>query len=323
MCTKHTGLLPLLAILLTACSSSEPSPSETTETAEVVAPADPNAGPEYRRIHAALGNSFKEALSEGYGLGAVSAQTSRVLQQRQPLLDELIVTSRIERCDFSTDYTQGLATLMPQLAEMRGMAKLLDADAYRLTAEMQRDAAAERLAAIVRMARHATGEHRTLIEQLVGFALLNLACKTTDALLDRSLMDGAGRQLVARELGKVNPDDPLGGRAALRGERDMIINAIETGAGMDVAHGYAWPLLTDAQKEQGVDDVRAAFSEAEQVWDRPTAVADTRRIQEDLASGKITDHMVAKLTVPDLARYREQADRVARNVRETLARLER
>ncbi|MHC5113775.1 MAG: hypothetical protein ACYTGP_05045 [Planctomycetota bacterium] len=316
---RHLTPLIVVALLLAACGSSEPPPADAPD-AETAAPSGPNAGPEYRRIYSALGAAFDNALSDGYGLGDISPRTAGVLERQQTHLDALAAASRIERCDFGTDYSQGMATLMPYLAEMRQLAKLADADVYRLTQDMQRDVAAERIATIVRLSRHAVGEHRTLLEQLVGMAILSLACQTTDALLERGLMDAAGKEVVAAELRRLDADDPLDARASMRGEGELTISAIETGAGMD-QHGRTWAMITAAQKTEGVEDVRAIFADADAAWDSPTAVADIRRIQDRVTDGEVTEHIVAKLVMPDLSKHREQAARLSTMVRETLDRL--
>ncbi|MCP3902060.1 MAG: hypothetical protein GY715_00365 [Planctomycetes bacterium] len=319
MDTTRAGLLVFIVFLLTGCGSSEPQPAAAPDAGGAFATT---AAPEYRRIHAALGNSFDEALSEAYGLGSVSPRTAGVLAARQPLLEDLVATSRIETCDFDTDYSQGPATLLPHLAEMRGMAKLLDADAYRLTAQMQRDAAAERLAAIVRMARHSAPKRQVLIENLVGIAILSLACETATELDDRNLMDRAGKEIVLAELRKLDPDNLLDARAALANERDVMIDTIQTGAGMREVHGDSWVFVTEAQKNEGVEDVRTVFAEVEAVWDEPTAVADIERITARYGGGKITDHIVLKLMMPRLSKYRTQVGRVSEQVRGTIGALE-
>jgi hypothetical protein len=118
-----------------------------------------------------------------------------------------------------------LSLLLPQLSELRGAARLLEADAR--LAEEQRDPtrAAANLAAMFGVARHAE-EDRTLIGQLVAAAIRVQACRAIVAMLERSSerFDEAPLQRLADAVASV-PDDVL--RLDISTERLMFEDVVQ------------------------------------------------------------------------------------------------
>ena len=110
-----------IALVQPGCSggddAAEPEAPASIESA-ITRPADarPNAATEYARIQAAMGPGFFDSLINVSTRTPPDAAESKFLAEHQDLIRQIIDASRIERCDFGVDRTQGLNTPMPHLA---------------------------------------------------------------------------------------------------------------------------------------------------------------------------------------------------------------
>lgn len=163
-------------------------------------------------------------------------------------LDDLQRASRETHCDFQVRYEDGYAALLPHLGQMRQFARLLAADARRLALAGDEEGAAERLATMLRMARHLTGD-RILISSLVSAAISNMAIVEADWLLERTRGAGPVRAALARALDRFPPDDPFGVEAALRTERDLVASLARRFRGPNAGRDFADMFLAMVQSE--------------------------------------------------------------------------
>lgn len=107
-----------------------------------------------------------------------------LLRQRNHL-DELVKATRLEQCDWGIPVREeGFSALLPHLAEMRDVARLLSLQIRVLVAEGNYDEALRRLRAGMTLAQHvANGE--LLIEGLVGVAIANTMLDRIEEMLSQ------------------------------------------------------------------------------------------------------------------------------------------
>ena len=130
--------------------------------------------------------------------------------------DSLDRASRVEKCDFPTNWDDLVNAMFPQFARMREVARALNLKAELQLAEGKLDQAAETCATEFRIARHAA-QSPTIIAQLVAVAIRGIGAKE----LQRVLSEGTPSVATCRRL-FTEVDDPHRVQAwvnAMRGER--------------------------------------------------------------------------------------------------------
>lgn len=218
------------------------------------------------------------------------------------------------RCDFQVRYEDGYAALLPHLAPMRSIARLLVADARRLALADDPAAAAERLGSALRLAHHVAGD-RTLISSLVSAAIADLAGREAHWLLDRTGDDASVSRPIAAALPRLLSHDPYQIEAALRTERDLVaslprqFNGPFAGRDFAVAFGLAGTAERDAS-DRVVHSLNAALfkTEVERALDAFDLILEAWRAPDpqaalELLSRQARDNhfgVVARMTLPDL-----------------------
>lgn len=129
--------------------------------------------------------------------------------------------TRTPVCDFQIRYEDGYAVLMPHLGPLRGIARMMVADARRLALAGETEAAAGRLAAVLRLGRHVSSD-RTVISSLVSVAITDAAIDEGRWLLERTANDPAVRRALAGGVARFPQHDPYNMEGALQVERDMV-----------------------------------------------------------------------------------------------------
>lgn len=133
-----------------------------------------------------------------------------------------IAASTIPECDWGIDEAEGPGGLLPHIGHLRAIGQLLCADAALKLEAGEPAAAAERYAAMLRVARHARGQDRFLICGLVEAALVHLTIKQVNIALDEDAFEPEQKALLLATLDLFDRADPHGLRAGIIGERDMM-----------------------------------------------------------------------------------------------------
>lgn len=179
-----------------------------------------NAGKAYRVLRAKL---EAESGEQGKDLEAVLREDpTRFLDY----YDELVRISRIEFCDWGVE--PDLSALLPHASEVRVFSQLLGRQIDLFAADGDITAAAEGIAAMVRLAQHsATGF--TMIEKLVSRKILSDAFDRLDVILGEQGMNISSAARILRAVIPLNTLDPLASRASMISERDLCVEAFERG----------------------------------------------------------------------------------------------
>ena len=151
----------------------------------------------------------------------------QLLKDAQGVVGTVMRAASMDHTDFGLDFDQGWALLLPHLGKLRDSARLLAADARRLLADNEPDAAAARAAALYGMARQAPDDG-VLISSLVGASIANLANTLVREMLDAETLTPEGRDLIVASIERIRRDDPFGIRSSIEMERLVTTEWVRT-----------------------------------------------------------------------------------------------
>lgn len=239
------------------------------------------------------------------------------------LLSEVHRASLETRCDFQVRFEDGHGAMMPHVGSMRKLGLLLVVDARRLAMDRQSQAAAERLAAAFRFARHLSSDH-ILIVSLPARDVGNMAARESQWLLDATEDDSEVARIIRTGLDRLPPEDPYNFKAALRTERDIMV---QVGEGPDAAlrfmHAFVpdaevksaeqadwiWKAMGGGEFAEDVDRCSRAYEQVFSAWDAPDPQSALEDIGARVADG---DHgVVAAILMPNFGRI-QSTDAAAR-----------
>lgn len=243
--------------------------------------------------------------------------------------DDVERASRTPVSDFQIRYEDGYAVVMPHLGPLRGIARLMVVDARRLALAGEYQQAAERLAAMLRMGRHITGD-RTLISSLVSIAITSLVMEEGLWLLEWSEGDAAVREALVSGVGRFPADDPYNAEAGLRVEQDMVETLARQfsgpKAGQEFLAALSFPTADGAdaivnevrgmdgaafkrESERAVD----AFDLILEAWRADSPQVALREIERACIEGE--HGALAQLVVPSLGKARASVSRAEAELR--------
>jgi hypothetical protein len=234
------------------------------------------------------------------------------LPDLQPAIEQIITASSIRYCDWGVDYGAGPWALLPHLGKLRASARVLRADAEQLAAAGDVEGALVRLEALFRMS-HQAQRDRMIISSLVGAAISNLACDTTEKIMGANHVSRAQarRLLAAAQL----PGDPFAAVASVRAEGVVMIdwakeNLTGPNAGQQLASMAMGvdQVADDIQQMSGAQIAReldrvAAFYDAAVAAFEAADVPRLETLGEGVENGEFG--ALGTLFVPSLDRMRE------------------
>ncbi len=207
-------------------------------------------------------------------------------------VNQLMRATRMARCDFELPYENGINVLMPHLSMFRKSARLLRFDARRLLIEGKADEAAERVAAIYRMAGHVKSDE-ILIGTLVSVAIAGLGNSESEVLIKSGKLSASGRESILQAAESLGAADPYGFKGALRGERRITVGWVRAKyKGPEAGKHFVddvekdWGMIPGSKPEfkviaqmderalnQSLDQLDGYHDLIESMWDLPDAPA--------------------------------------------------
>ncbi|MFT5424864.1 MAG: hypothetical protein ACI89L_002667 [Phycisphaerales bacterium] len=276
-----------------------------------------------------------ESTDDGYVLVEGGHET---LTKAADTIDALLRASRQDHADWEIEYELGPEALLPYLSKVRYTSKVFAADALRCAQDGDAAGAAERVAAIYRVADHLSGD-RILISSLVGMAM-NSFGNTIGAQLAQagSLTPEAARSLLTA-MRHVNVENPCGLRGAVIGERDIMGNYfIENFTGPDAG---AWVMsfapemfdvetasstspvgeMSGAQLRRDIQGFRRFYDDTLAVWDQPNAADQITELSKGIETGEYGEF--AKLFAASLSKSRQNMDRFRKDHAEAITQMQK
>lgn len=263
------------------CGNSNPTPEAAIDIApteqRAVVDTRPNAAREYARIYERLGKGSMDPLVDLSSKAAPNASQNTYLRSKQDIVRDVINAAKIERCDFGTDYVNEPYPVLPHLGQIRTLALLVSHDANRALRETQGSArSAERLVAVIRMAKHGASEP-IIIGRLVGLSCLHLAVQSVSDW--RQFWGQEEKALLLIELRSVSSSSIFDLKGTIRQEHATAKVAVNSGRDWEGPDGQIIPI---AESERGaiLSELDRVFPLIEQAIDSPDAPERIRNIIE-------------------------------------------
>ncbi len=228
------------------------------------------------------------------------AKAAEILDSGKWETTEVLIASRMKRCDFESRWENGVETLLPHLGFMRRTARAMRVDARWALVHDKPAKAVEDVTAMFRMAAHVTND-RILISSLVGAAISANARQEIDALIASGKLTPEMRASLVAAIVSLKTSDPFHGKDAVRGERDIfmgwVVKAMKSGpevrrsvislAGLKDDKGTQTLLaIKDAELDADVAKGQSMYNEILNAWDAPDAPARMVAIEERVEKGE-------------------------------------
>lgn len=284
-----------------------------------------NAAAWYQRAFAELERFTPEEMEliEAYRSGggvAPSPEVRALINRAAPIIDNALRASSQGYSDFGLDYSQGFDMLLPHLGKMRSIARLMQADSMMRLGDGDGAGAAERIAAMYRLADH-TGDDHILISSLVSRAVFEVADTSAQMGFDHGAFDPATAMVLLRSARAFDQDDPFQSIEALAMEQTLCMNMIrdhfmggDEQKKSDILAMLAregdldeqFGALTPEQLEVHIGRYSALMDRYAEVWsgDDPEAAKEQlAQIERELEAGE--HGLIAQLLMPALGRAYE------------------
>lgn len=259
------------------------------------------------------------------------------LAKNAEALSLVIEASHLERCDWGIQYGQGPYANVDHASPMRSVVRSLHTDAKQRLLGGDRADAAERIAAMLRIAEHTT-QDRIMISSLVGMAMAKVATNRINIMLDEDQVDRAGARVLldaARRLESVHGFRMV---EALKTEKWMACDWLRAAcngpdAGAKVVQSIGWmtennddtllkgmQLLNDRDMAPHFDGIARAYDDIIAAWDSKDAGHELARIHEAAQKGQYG--LIGQAFVPDVTRARMATTDANDAIRAVIKRLE-
>ncbi|MBX3388891.1 MAG: hypothetical protein KF691_05500 [Phycisphaeraceae bacterium] len=229
--------------------AAEPMP------ANYVAPAQRNAAIRYliavSYLTPEMGEELKAIDWEKLGTSIDPAKMTTEFndaakQNFDQVLQWTVDGTTMSKCNFESNYEAGVGTLLPQLAQMRQLARALRLDARINLKNGDADKAADRVMQMLRLGSHLQ-QDSWLISVLVGAAVQQPAFHEAVAVASSPNLSEAKRRELIAALQALDTPDPIHYQDAISVERRSIIAWLEK----ESAAPGAWQRIKPQLIEEG------------------------------------------------------------------------
>jgi hypothetical protein len=211
--------------------------------------------------------------------------------------------SQMSCCEFYIAREEGINAMLPHLGQMRAVTRVIRLDARGQLAQGNVEAAAERVAAMLRLSTQ-IGRGQPLIGSLVGVAIAAIAHQEADLILTSGRDTPEARRILQAAVDAFT-DDPFHLRAAIRGEQEWTLGWMGrefTGkdAGRQLVAAFdGWQpsgtpeavvqglsLLDEAGLRREIRLLQGYYAEVQRLWDDPEAVAKLEHVEQRFSGGE-------------------------------------
>jgi hypothetical protein len=146
-----------------------------------------------------------------------------VCAQYRGYIDALIAAANAPDCQWGVRYDAGWMCLLPHLGPLRHSTRVIRMDVCRCIDDKSYTAAAERIAAIIRMSNQMRDDE-IIISSLVGAAICGVGLSLTEQMLKDSQLSPASARVILAAIKSVESNDLFGSARALQRERQISVD---------------------------------------------------------------------------------------------------
>jgi hypothetical protein len=153
----------------------------------------------------------------------------QAMEKLSPIMDQLVSTSKLRKCDFEHDFSQGFEMLLPELQPMRQAARVLRARGFLAMSDGDWNAFAESVGASSNLSRQLS-QSPVLISSLVAGAVGGVAMEAPQALIDEGSLTPEKAESLLKELAPLRGEDPYGYSKSVSEEYKALLSMNVDGA---------------------------------------------------------------------------------------------
>ena len=205
-----------------------------------------------------------------------------------PVLDDVVSTSKLRKCDFEHDYSQGFGMVLPELAPMRQAARILGARANLALADGDWDTYLDSAGASSNLSRQ-TAQSPVLISSLVSISIGELSIPSAQQLVDEGSLTPEKAAKLLEAMDPLHGADPHGFSSAMNEEYKALISS--TMDGKQMANMMDNPQDNERLQKLKTEDVQKAvlplagmYQEAAACFLEPNKEAALKRWNASLAT---------------------------------------
>ncbi len=148
-----------------------------------------------------------------------------------PVLDDVVSTSKLRKCEFEHDYSQGFDMLLPELSPMRQAARILGARANLALADGDWETYLDSAGASSNLSRQ-TAQSPVLISSLVSSSIGALSMSSAQQLVDEGSLTPEKAAKLLEAMDPLRGADPHGFSSAMNEEYKAVISSTMDGKQM-------------------------------------------------------------------------------------------
>ena len=257
--------------------------------------------------------------------------------ENRAYIDALIRVANMEQCDWGIRRSDGFGALLPYLGLLRGNYRVIRMDARRCAEESNPVGAAERIAAMLNMPNHLSGDG-FLISSLVGIAINAGALDNINVMLKNNELTVPAARVLLAALHNIPKEDLFGMTAAVKREGEMGIAWVRSHCtGPDAGARFAtevygfsdpgalWTCVLLAGMDERrlsvqVDRAELYHAAVDKLWKEPIDVVRLRELEWEVAEWQYG--LVASLIAPSISRAAQTLIRERASINKSIAKLE-
>lgn len=257
---------------------------------------------------------------------------SEVLEHLQPFVRDVLVAAAQPEADWGIEYAKGVEAMLPHLGQLRRVERILRADARRLVAAGEDEAAADRIVALHRMSTQSRRD-AILISAVVNNSMGMRASMDTRILAVFYEINDDARRTLLRAIDALPAEDRHGIEYAIAieppffaawirrtftedrpGERLIEVMMVE-----DEAKAADVRAMTRADLTRELERFERFGDRIVSVWNDPEVFVRLSELERSLEAGEYG--YIAPLMAPAFTRVRQQAERADRDLQRARAAL--
>lgn len=257
---------------------------------------------------------------------------SKVLEHLQPFVRDVLAAAAQPDADWGIEYSKGIEAMLPHLGQLRRVERILRADARRLAAAGEDEAAADRIVALHRLSTQSRRDG-ILISAMVNNSIGGRASMDTRILAVYYEVNNDARRKLLAAINALPHEDRYGIEYAVAIEPPFFAEWIRSAftderPGEKLIEAMMIEDETDAERIRSMTRADLARElelyerfgrDVVRVWNDPEVFVKLGELSRDLQAGKYGH--IAKLMAPAFTNVRQQAERAERDLQRARAAL--
>jgi hypothetical protein len=296
----------------------------------------PNAAVQYYKVWDSVPRSERRTLEQGSSDASearskpgakLTPEQRRLCEERRDYIDGLLAASNNSGCVWGVNKDVGWESRLPHLGQVRHSVRVIRLDAYRCIDDRNYTGAAERVAAMIRMADQLRSDG-VMISALTGSAVCSVALSVEGSMIREHQLNPGAARIILSAIKPLPKDDLFGFTSSLATERQSLVEWVRQRFKGEHAgtllmqeigqHVSRDPLdqfiygLSEQQLSADLDRFGKYFDAAGAAWKRPDRALRISELDLEVWEGQYG--MVARVLCPSISLTARSFDRTLREL---------